>query len=106
MHRKDSHPINRYTTSVFWTPERDKLLKRLEAAGARVEKIAAKLGVTPRSANRRSHYLRGLPFPDDWQREELRAKAARLREEESVGAKACSRPCARPSRAAPTEMLR
>jgi AraC-like DNA-binding protein len=87
--RKGSRPaaINRYTTSVFWTPERDKLLKRLEAAGARVERIAAKLGVIPRSVKRRSHYLRGLPFPDDWQREELRAKAARLREERERGGK-------------------
>src|SRR2546421_12906733 len=96
--RKGSRPvaINRYTTSVFWTP--------VEAAGARVEKIAAKLGVIPRSVKRRSHYLRGLPFPDDWQREELRAKAASCAKSESVGAKACSRPCARPSRAARTEM--
>ncbi len=81
--KKDSPSVcvNRYTTSAFWTPDRDSLLRKLEAAGVRVEKIAAKLGVTPRSVKRRSHHLRGLPSPSNWQREELRVKTAKFREE-------------------------
>jgi AraC-like DNA-binding protein len=71
--------VNRYTTSAFWTSDKDRMLRKLETAGVRLETIAAKLGVTPRSIKRRSRHLRGLP-PFNWQGEERRAQTAKLRE--------------------------
>ena len=73
--------INRHLHSPFWTSENDALLRKLERAGVPAKKIAAKLGVTPRSLKRRSLYLGGHPNPSDWQRQQLRAKTAELREQ-------------------------
>jgi biotin operon repressor len=54
--------INRHTTSPFWTPERDLLLKKLRRAALPADKIAAQLGVTRNSVVRRFYHLRGLTY--------------------------------------------
>lgn len=74
--------VNRYTSSAFWTPETDGLLRKLETAGVPVKKIAVRLGITPRSVKRRSRHLRGLP-PVNLDREEMRLQAERLRAEKT-----------------------
>jgi transposase len=73
--------INRHVRSAFWSSENDALLRELEAAGLSTNKIAARFGVTRRSVQRRSHYLRGLPFPLPPYQEKLRKKSAKHREQ-------------------------
>jgi IS30 family transposase len=73
--------INRHISSAFWTRERDKTLQNLETAGVSPEKIAVRLGVTPSAVYRRSYYLRRRVPPPYRRGEELRARAAQVREE-------------------------
>jgi hypothetical protein len=80
--------INRHVHSALWTQENDALLRKLEAAGASTIKIAARLGITSRSVQRRSHHLLGLPSPLQPYQEKLRRKSTRLREQKNLRSEA------------------
>jgi hypothetical protein len=73
--RKVNYPVS----SPFWTPERDKRLKQLVAAGVSIGKTAARFGTTDNAVIRRLYFLRGLPQPDP-AAERLRLAAAARRE--------------------------
>jgi hypothetical protein len=68
--------------SHFWTPERDKRLQRLEAAGFSAAKIADRIGTTRNAVIGRSVRLRGLVFRSQIRKSEERAglRSARQRE--------------------------
>jgi DNA-binding transcriptional regulator YdaS (Cro superfamily) len=66
----------------FWTPEMDKRLLRLEAAGFPVVQIAERLGTTAGNVNQRAYLLRKVAAQSGPTTEEIvRAKAARRRKE-------------------------
>jgi transposase-like protein len=66
----------------FWTPEMDKRLLRLEAAGFPVVQIAERLGTTAGNVNQRAYLLRKVAAQSGPTTEEIvRAKAARRRRE-------------------------
>jgi hypothetical protein len=69
-------------SAPFWTAEKDKQLRRLEAAGLSAAQIAGRLGTTRNAVIGRSVRLRGLIFPSQLEREqrERALRAARLRE--------------------------
>jgi transposase-like protein len=52
----------RHVRPPFWTPERDALLRKLQAARLSVDAIAKQLRLTPTAVQRRSHHLQGLKF--------------------------------------------
>jgi hypothetical protein len=70
-------------TVTFWTAEKDKQLRRLEAAGLSAAQIADRIGITRNAVIGRSVRLRGLIFPSQLQRQrrEQALRAARLRQE-------------------------
>jgi len=70
-------------TTTFWTAEKDKQLRRLEAAGLSAAQIADRIGTTRNAVIGRSARLRGLIFPSHLrrQRSEQALRAARLRQE-------------------------
>jgi hypothetical protein len=72
--------INRHVSSAFWTAERDRRLKELDADGLSPGRIAARLGATPSAVIRRLYLLRGLPIPDPTL-ERLRMAATARRDE-------------------------
>src|SRR6202023_4096672 len=59
----------RLTPAAFWTAEKDKQLRRLEAAGLSAAQIADRLGTTRSAVIGRSVRLRGLVFPSQLQRQ-------------------------------------
>jgi hypothetical protein len=67
-------------TATFWTPEKDRQLQRLEAAGHSASQIADRIGATRNAVIGRSVRLRGLTFPSQLRRERAAraARAARL----------------------------
>jgi IS30 family transposase len=73
--------INRQANSPFWTPQTDKLLQKLQTAGVPLEKIAAKLDVTPNSIQRRLYHLRGTASPYTSEKSVLRARLSKLPKE-------------------------
>jgi hypothetical protein len=75
-------------TVTFWTAERDKQLRRLEAAGLSAAQIAGRIGTTRNAVIGRSVRLRGLIFPSQLrrQRREQALRAARLRREKERSA--------------------
>jgi hypothetical protein len=70
-------------TASFWTAEKDKQLRRLEAAGLSAAQIADRLGTTRNAVIGRSVRLRGLVFPSQLQRQraERALQAARLQQQ-------------------------
>jgi len=70
-------------TVTFWTAEKDKQLRRLEAAGVSAAQIAGRLGTTRNAVIGRSARLRGLIFPSQMQRQrsERALRAARLHQQ-------------------------
>jgi hypothetical protein len=66
--------------TTFWTAERDKQLRRLEAAGLSAAQIGDRLGTTRNAVIGRSVRLRGLIFPSQIQRQrtERALRAAHL----------------------------
>ncbi|HEY2227780.1 MAG TPA: GcrA family cell cycle regulator [Xanthobacteraceae bacterium] len=54
----------------FWTPERDRRLQKLEAAGLSAAQIAQQLGATRNAVIGRSVRLRGLTFPSQLRKAE------------------------------------
>jgi hypothetical protein len=69
-------------TNSYWTPERDKHLQKLEAAGLSATQIAARLGTTRNAVIGRSARLRHLVFPSQMQREKReKALAAERRQQ-------------------------
>jgi hypothetical protein len=56
-------------TATFWTAEKDKQLRRLEAAGLSAAQIADRLGTTRNAVLGRSVRLRGLTFPSQTKRQ-------------------------------------
>jgi hypothetical protein len=75
-------------TATFWTAEKDKQLRRLEAAGLSAAQIADRLGTTRNAVIGRSVRLRGLTFPSQIQRERTKRAlhAAHLRQREERAA--------------------
>ena len=71
---------------TFWTAEKDKQLRRLEAAGLSAAQIADRLGTTRNAVIGRSVRLRGLVFPSQTQsqRTERASHAARLQKERTA----------------------
>src|ERR1019366_8255386 len=71
---------------TFWTAEKDKQLRRLEAAGLSAAQIADRLGTTRNAVTGRSVRLRGLVFPSQTQRQrtERASHAARLQKERTA----------------------
>ena len=69
-------------TVTFWTAEKDRQLRRLEAAGLSAAQIADRIGTTRNAVIGRSARLRGLVFPSQLrrQRTEQALRAARLRQ--------------------------
>jgi hypothetical protein len=67
---------------TFWTAEKDRQLRRLEAAGLSAAQIADRIGTTRNAVIGRSARLRGLVFPSQLrrQRSEQALRAARLRQ--------------------------
>jgi hypothetical protein len=67
-------------TATFWTPEKDRQLQRLEAAGLSASQIAHRIGATRNAVIGRSVRLRGLTFPSQIRRERAQRalRAARL----------------------------
>ena len=67
---------------TFWTTEKDRQLRRLEAAGLSAAQIADRIGATRNAVIGRSARLRGLVFPSQLrrQRREQALRAARLRQ--------------------------
>jgi hypothetical protein len=55
--------------TTFWTAEKDKQLRRLEAAGLSAAQIADRLGTTRNAVLGRSVRLRGLTFPSQIKRQ-------------------------------------
>jgi hypothetical protein len=53
----------------FWTAEKDKHLRRLEAKGLTARQIAEELGTTRNAVIGRSARLRGVVFPSEIRRE-------------------------------------
>jgi hypothetical protein len=70
-------------TVTIWTAEKDRQLRRLEAAGLSAAQIADRIGTTRNAVIGRSVRLRGLIFPSQLrrQRREQALRAARLRRE-------------------------
>src|SRR5260370_13616705 len=70
-------------TATFWTAEKDKQLRRLEAAGLSAAQIADRLGTTRNTVIGRSVRLRGVIFPSQIQRQrtERALQAARLHQQ-------------------------
>jgi hypothetical protein len=70
-------------TVTFWTAEKDRQLRRLEAAGLSAAQIADRIGTTRNAVIGRSVRLRGLIFPSQLQRQrsERALHAARLRQQ-------------------------
>jgi hypothetical protein len=68
-------------TVTIWTAEKDRQLRRLEAAGLSAAQIADRIGTTRNAVIGRSVRLRGLIFPSQLrrQRREQALRAARLR---------------------------
>jgi hypothetical protein len=69
-------------TVIFWTAEKDKQLRRLEAAGLSAAQIADRIGATRNAVIGRSARLRGLVFPSQLRRQRIEQamRAARLRQ--------------------------
>jgi hypothetical protein len=74
--------------TTFWTAEKDKQLRKLEAAGLSAAQIADRLGTTRNAVLGRSVRLRGLTFPSQIQRERTKRAlhAADLRQREERAA--------------------
>jgi hypothetical protein len=72
--------LRRPMTATFWTSEKDKQLRKLEAAGLSAAQIADRIGTTRNAVIGRSVRLRGLVFPSQVQRQrsERALRAARL----------------------------
>jgi hypothetical protein len=68
-------------TVTIWTAEKDRQLRRLEAAGLSAAQIADRIGTTRNAVIGRSVRLRGLIFPSQLRRHrrEQALRAARLR---------------------------
>jgi hypothetical protein len=68
---------------TFWTAEKDKRLRRLEAAGLSAAQIADHIRTTRNAVIGRSARLRGLIFPSQLRRHrrERALRAARLRQQ-------------------------
>jgi hypothetical protein len=75
-------------TATFWTAEKDKQLRRLEAAGLSAAQIADRLGTTRNAVIGRSGRLRGLVFSSQIQRQrtERASHAARLHQQKERAA--------------------
>jgi hypothetical protein len=75
-------------TVTIWTAEKDRQLRRLEAAGLSAAQIADRIGTTRNAVIGRSVRLRGLIFPSQLrrQRREQALRAARLRREKELTA--------------------
>jgi hypothetical protein len=75
-------------TATFWTAEKDKQLRRLEAAGLSAAQIADRLGTTRNAVIGRSVRLRGLIFPSQIQRQrsERASRAALLHQQKERAA--------------------
>jgi hypothetical protein len=73
----------RQMMAAFWTAEKDKQLRRLEAAGLSAAQIADRLGTTRSAVIGRPVRLRGLVFPSQLQRQrtERTLQAARLHQQ-------------------------
>jgi hypothetical protein len=74
--------------TTFWTAEKDKQLRKLEAAGLSAAQIADRLGTTRNAVIGRSVRLRGLTFPSQIQRERTKRAlhAAHLRQQKERAA--------------------
>ena len=74
--------------ATFWTAEKDKQLRRLEAAGLSAAQIGDRLGTTRNAVIGRSARLRGLIFPSQIQRQrtERALRAERLRQQKEQAA--------------------
>ena len=70
--------MNRHANSPFWTPERDRVLRKLATAGKSPERIAAQLNTTPNSVQKRVYHLRGTVLPYASEKSVLRAKMSKL----------------------------
>jgi IS30 family transposase len=73
--------INRQANSPFWTPQTDKILRKLQRAEVPLEKIAGQLNVTPNSIQRRLYHLRGTVPPYASETSVLRARISKLPKE-------------------------
>ena len=72
----------RYLTGSFWTPQRDKRLRKLNATGLSARQIGAQFGISRNAVIARLARLRGVIFPSEARREKLlRAEAAARRRE-------------------------
>ena len=72
----------RYLTGSFWTPQRDKQLRKLNATGLSARQIGAQFGISRNAVIARLARLRGVIFPSEARREKLlRAEAAARRRE-------------------------
>ncbi|HEY6254759.1 MAG TPA: GcrA family cell cycle regulator [Xanthobacteraceae bacterium] len=74
--------LGRGMAGSFWTPERDRRLQKLEAAGLSAEQMADRLGATRNAVIGRSVRLRGLVFRSQLQiaEEETARRLARRRD--------------------------
>ncbi len=74
--------------TTFWTSERDRQLRRLEAAGLSAAQIADRLGTTRNAVIGRSVRLRGLTFPSQIQRQRTKraSRAAHVRQQKEQAA--------------------
>jgi hypothetical protein len=74
--------------TTFWTADKDKQLRKLEAAGLSAAQIADRLGTTRNAVIGRSVRLRGLTFPSQIQRERTKRAlhAAHLRQKKERAA--------------------
>jgi DNA-binding CsgD family transcriptional regulator len=66
----------------FWTPQRDKRLQRLQAAGLSAAQIAERIGATRNAVIGRSIRLRGIVFPSQIRKAKAQAaeRTARRRD--------------------------